>query len=465
MNKSSTKSGSEKHVVVVGGGMLGLTMALRLRETGARVTVLESASEVGGLAAAWSIGDLTWDKYYHVILLSDLALRGVLDEIGVGDDMRWTETRTGFFTDGELYSMSDTLEFLRFPPLGLIDKLRLGGTIFFASRMKNWQALEEQNVGRWLERLSGRNTYERIWQPLLRAKLGDNHSVANAAFIWSTINRMYAARRTGLKKEMMGFVEGGYAAILPALAKTLEERGVEIRLDSPVTRVWRGEDGTNRVEVKGRYALRADGVVVTAPADVAGKVVEGLSLPERWRLSQVVYQGVVCASMLVDEPLSDFYVTNITDDSPFTGIIEMTALLGRERLGGRGLLYLPRYLPQKDPFWDHSDAEVEEIFVSALERMYPGFTRDRIHAFQIARARKVMAVPTHRYSRDACPPTVTSIPGVFLVNGAQIVNGTLNVNESVMLANDKSALIARALSLPAPPAPRMGRLDAPVIPS
>ena len=50
--------------------------------------------------------------------------------------------------------MSNTVEFLRFPPLGLIDKLRLGATIFMASRRKDWQSLERIYVADWLRRCS-----------------------------------------------------------------------------------------------------------------------------------------------------------------------------------------------------------------------------------------------------------------------------------------------------------------------
>ena len=66
------------------------------------------------------------------------------------------------------------------------------------------------DTGRWLRRWSGERTFERIWLPLLKSKLGENYRLTSAAFIWATIARMYAARRPGLKREMFGYVEGGY---------------------------------------------------------------------------------------------------------------------------------------------------------------------------------------------------------------------------------------------------------------
>ncbi|MBA3443220.1 MAG: FAD-dependent oxidoreductase, partial [Pyrinomonadaceae bacterium] len=207
-------SHSSQRWAVIGGGLLGMTLAHRLAKRGERVTLFEGADHLGGLASAWKLGDVVWDRHYHVTLLSDTALRSLLAEMGLEKEIEWVETRTGFYTGGNLYSMSNTLEFLRFPPLGPVGKLRLGATIFYASKVRDWQRLEKITVADWLRRWSGRSTFETIWLPLLRAKLGENYTKASAAFIWATIARMYAARRTGLKKEMFGYVPGGYARIL-----------------------------------------------------------------------------------------------------------------------------------------------------------------------------------------------------------------------------------------------------------
>ena len=113
----------------------------------------------------------------------------------------------------------------------------------------------------------------------------------------------------------------------------------------------------------------------------------------------MVYQGIVCASLLMKRPLAGYYVTNITDDwVPFTAVIEMTALVDRARFGGNSLVYLPRYLAQDDPEWARSDDEVREEFLAALERMYPGFRRDDVLAFHVSRVRYVLAVSTLDYS-------------------------------------------------------------------
>ena len=78
----------------------------------------------------------------HVILLSDANLGMLLRELGLDEQLNWRTTRTGFFTDGRLHSLSNVMDFLTFGPLSLIDKGRLALTILYASRVKDWPRLD-----------------------------------------------------------------------------------------------------------------------------------------------------------------------------------------------------------------------------------------------------------------------------------------------------------------------------------
>lgn len=467
-----------QNIAIIGSGFLGLTLALRLSEAGNRVTVYESAPEIGGLASAWRIGDVVWDKHYHVTLLSDSFTRKIVEEIGLGDEFEWVETKTGFYTDGKLVSMSNTLEFLKFPSLDLISKFRLGGTIFYASKVKDWKALEKISVEDWLTKLSGKRTFEKMWKPLLKAKLGEAYRETSAAFIWATIQRMYAARNSGLKREMFGYVRGGYARVLERFGEHLQAKGVEIRLNSRVEKIEKLSGGKvevftaetqrrrdlekeiqpqmnadkrrlktgNPVAVSQPSAIAGglslipknlaenfDSVILTCPSNIAAKICPQLSETEKQKLENIKYQGIVCASVLMKKSLSPFYVTNITDETPFTGIIEMSALVDKSEFDGSALVYLPKYVAPDDELFEKTDAEIEEMFLSALEKMYPHFSREDVSAFKISRVRNVFPIPTLNYSVNL-PAVKTSLENVFIVNSAQITNGTLNVNETVQLA-------------------------------
>ena len=120
------------------------------------------------------------------------------------------------------------MEFLRLPGLGPLDKLRLGAhdrlRVARSATASAWSA-SRSTPGCGGGRAT--RTFEQFWKPLLRAKLGDAYRSASAAFIWATIQRLYAARRSGLKKEMFGYVAGGYARVLDRLGAALTAEGVE----------------------------------------------------------------------------------------------------------------------------------------------------------------------------------------------------------------------------------------------
>jgi protoporphyrinogen oxidase len=160
-----------------------------------------------------------------------------------------------------------------------------------------------------------------------------------------------------------------------------------------------------------------------------------LTADEKARLTSIRYQGVLCASLLLKRPLAGYYVTNITDPwVPFTAVIEMSALVDQQQhFGGNSLVYLPKYLPPDDPMFSLSNEEIEKQFLNALLRMYPSLSSSDVICFRVSRARHVVALPTLNYS-DRLPPIHTTIPGLHIVNSAQILNGTLNVNETVHLA-------------------------------
>ncbi|NJM34571.1 MAG: NAD(P)/FAD-dependent oxidoreductase [Rhodomicrobium sp.] len=417
--------------------MLGLSLALRLQEAGFKVTVFEAAPELGGLASAWRVGDVTWDRHYHVTLLSDLNTRELLRTLGLEGDIHWGTTRAGCYANGRLYSVSTPMEFLRFPLLGPASKLRLAATIFHASRMKDWRALEKLTIEDWLRRWSGDRTYERFWRPLLISKLGAAHERTSAAFIWATIQRLFSARNNGLGDEKFGYVRGGYQRVLARFAEHLRARGVELVTGAPLRGV-RGEGARLAVERdNGRFEV-FDRAVVTTPPDITAALCPDLSADEARRLRAIEYLGVICASVLLSRPLGGFYVTNLLDgDLPFTGVIEMSALVSREELNNRCLAYLPRYYVRDDPFAAHDDETVRAEFLAGLTRMFPDLREDQILAFQISRAARVMPIPTIGYSSKV-PPFSTSVPGLHIVNSSQIINGTLNVNETVGLAKEHS---------------------------
>jgi protoporphyrinogen oxidase len=309
-------------------------------------------------------------------------------------------------------------------------------TIFAASKITDWQRLEQIPVEDWLKKWSGKRVFEKIWLPLLKAKLGDNYKNTSAAFIWSTIQRMYAARKSGLKKEMFGYVTGGYEKINNRFAKHLSEIGIDIQYNSKVKSINKTDSG--KIEVITQNSTNVfDEVISTLSSRESVKIAEELTDAEKKQHNDIKYLGVICPSVLLKKSISPYYVTNITDTwPPFTGIIEMTALIDKSETKKNHLVYLPKYVNPEDELFDKSEEELQNLFMGSLYKMYPYLSKNDVNFWGTSKARIVFALPTINYSKKV-PKVTTSLDNYYIINSAQIINGTLNVNETIQVAESK----------------------------
>jgi Flavin containing amine oxidoreductase len=70
-------------IVVIGGGLAGITAAIALSETGANVTLAEARPRLGGATTSFSRGGLMVDNGQHVFLRCCVAYRGLLARLGM----------------------------------------------------------------------------------------------------------------------------------------------------------------------------------------------------------------------------------------------------------------------------------------------------------------------------------------------------------------------------------------------
>ncbi len=208
---------------VIGGGLMGMALADKLAADGASVTVVETSPQVGGLATWHDFGGFFWDRFYHVILPTDRHLIQFVSDIGLSKQLEWRRTYTGFYVDGAMHSISSNMEFLKFPLLSLTSKVRLALTMLYCARIDDWKRLESETAEAFLLRASGQENYEKLWRPLLLAKLGENYKRVSAVFIWSYIKRLFSARDKSASAEHLGHVSGGYRMIFERFENELSQ--------------------------------------------------------------------------------------------------------------------------------------------------------------------------------------------------------------------------------------------------
>ena len=435
MANGRTRTGARKplRIGILGGGITGLTAAFYLLRAGHDVTLLEARPQLGGLASYFNFGSFWWDKFYHCILTSDASLLQLIRDLDLENELRWTETKVGFFSRGRLYSMTTSMEFLRFPALSFWNKLRLGLGIIYTSRIKDGRALEQEPIEPWLTRIFGKANYERMWGPLLKCKLGVASKETSASFIWATIRRLYSTReKNASKKERLGYVRGGYRTVCARLLERIESMGGMVITSFQVEQIRSGRPG--RVMVSGAYDnLEFDRVISTLPSAPFAEITPELDRSYRNKLTRIQYMGMVCVVLVLRRKLTPYYCTNLIEDLPFTGIIEMTNLISPDETNGRHLVYLPKYTSPDDPLFVAPDEDVWNTFSSAVRQVIPDLRDADIEQRFIFRERLVQPIPVLNYSQLA-PEMQTSVPNVLLANTTQIVNSTLNNNEMVKIA-------------------------------
>lgn len=417
-------------LAIIGGGIMGITLAYYLTKQGIAVDVYEASPVVGGLAGPLTLADgIAVDRFYHAILAHDTHLHGLCTELGIADRLRFRTTRMGFYYNEAIHPMNGIVDFLRFPPLGWLDRLRLGLTVLAAQQVRDWQDLEHISIEAWLTRWGGANTYAHLWRPMLRAKFDGGFDHVPATWIWSRLVRMKATRNGAQQKETAGHLIGGYQTLLQAMAAQIQGAGNHIFLATPVERVMIAQGQVTGLQVKGDFVPYA-GVVGALQAPLFSRLIPDAGRHYCHSLTEQEYLGILCPLLVLERPLTGYWTLNITDESvPFTGIIESTAYIDPQFVGGHHLVYLPKYTAPGSPWQHKPDEEICALWLQHLQRMFPKFDVQQIREFRIHRERYVE--PLHRLQEQHKTPKIkTPVERLYLVTTAQIYPDLTN-GESV----------------------------------
>jgi protoporphyrinogen oxidase len=157
-----TANTSQK-TAIIGAGFGGLAAAWDLVRAGREVIVFEAASVPGGLAAGFKEPHWEWyvEKFYHHWFQSDRHMLGLIDELGLRENVIFPRPFTVLLHEGSWYPFDSILRALAFPGLGFgLNKLRFGLVGLYLKLTNNWKALETHTAHEWMRRWAGRAVYE-----------------------------------------------------------------------------------------------------------------------------------------------------------------------------------------------------------------------------------------------------------------------------------------------------------------
>jgi protoporphyrinogen oxidase len=404
-------------VIVVGGGMTGLAAADALVAQGLGVQMIEAAPAVGGLARSISVEGESIEAYYHHAFPQDRELRDLIDRLGLADRFEWRRASTAILDSGRVYPFDSPMDLLRFAPLSLPARIRLGMGAAVAIVHGRSRRAAGMRVGEAGPLWFGRSGYDALWRPLLEGKFGSMAPDVAAAWLVARIRQRAQARKGG-KGDRLGYLQGGFGVVAEHLAEDLARSGVSIACGAPVDSLTR-EGGRWRARFDGREVI-GRAVVVAASGDVLSNLVR---LPEDYRraIEGIPYRAVVCVLLELDRPLSRHYWINLAQRSDLAcvAVIEHTNFIPAERYGGRHLVYLTHYVEPEGRAWN---AEADEI-VGAVEEILRAingrFERSWIVATHISRDRWAQPVPLAGGPMPGLP-LATGLPGLFHASLAHI---------------------------------------------
>jgi squalene-associated FAD-dependent desaturase len=418
-----------RHVVVVGGGLAGLSAALECADLGARVTVLERQRRLGGLTWSFSRNGVSMDNGQHVFLACCDAYLGFLDRIGAADgvvsprplDVPVVAPGAGGPVVGRLrrhdlpvpFHLAGTL--LRYRHISLRDRLGLGSALTALYRLDlEDRCLDDVTFGVWLA-AHGQSeaaiaaVWDLITVPTVNLPASEV-SLAVAAMVFKTgLLSSRQASDIGWSAIPLGRLHGDRAAAALHRARAAVHVGVR------VTGVEEDDDGGWQV-LTGDGPLKADAVVAAVPHEeavaIVPKWVDGRS---RW--SELGSSAVVDVHLIFDRRVTEWPMM-VGHRSPVQWVFDRTASSGIQQSGHQ---YLAVSLSAADHLLGRPPEDLVHDTVAALGQLLPSMTEAHLVDSTVTKERRATfrAAPGTQSLR---PSTATRRAGLVLA-GAWVDTG------------------------------------------
>jgi protoporphyrinogen oxidase len=416
---------------------MGLAAAFHAVKAGHTVQVLEAAPEPGGMAAHFDLAGLSIERFYHFVCKSDVSTMELMDELGIGNQLRWKTTSMGIFTGGRLHEWGTPFALFRFSEITLLSRLRYGLFAFLSVRRNRWDAIETESARSWITRWCGSEVYDRLWKPLFALKFYQYADSVSAAWIWTRIRRIGRSRRSIMQEEL-GYIEGGSQTLVDALCSAIAKRGGQIFTNCAAQKVLVA-DGRVTGVLTSRGVIQADAVISTVPTPLVSAMVPDLPLDWKKKYDSIVNMGVCCLVFKLKRSISPHFWVNVSEpDIAIPGIIEFSNL---RSAGGESVVYVPYYMPSDNFKFSWTDKQLLDEAFGYLRRINPALTREDITALHVARLRYAQPVCEPGFAA-MLPPVETPIRGLQIADTCFYYPEDRGISESVQLGRKMASRIS-----------------------
>ncbi len=237
----ATASGDPMRIGVIGAGMTGLVAARRLAMAGHECDVYERWPGLGGQAATLDVGGgHLLERYYHHLFTSDRHIVELAAELGLPDEIEWLHSTVATFAGDRSYPFTSPVDLLRFRPLSIPARLRMGvALLWLQKRHTEVEPFERMTARHWIRRYMGDEVWRVLWGPLLTAKFGDRAEDISMAWLWSKLTLRRQMKGAETRQEYLGYPRRSWEALYERLRAEIEAAGGRVLIDRPAARLAR----------------------------------------------------------------------------------------------------------------------------------------------------------------------------------------------------------------------------------
>ncbi len=390
---AATQAQLSRSVIVIGGGLAGMSAAWRLVEAGCCVTLVERRPYLGGRAYSFVDADTgeTIDNGQHVFMACCTAYTDFLNAIGTLDmmarqralhvEVRDREGRVGALGAAPLPPPLHLLpSFIRYPHLGLRDKLRAVPALLRIQRERdrNRPALREQSFEQWL-RANGQSerAVANFWDLVIVPTLNDasRDVAASMGFLVFQVGLL-----SGRHSADIGFARAGLSdAMGSAVERQLQARGARLLLGRSISRLKAEGGRVAAVELAGGEEVRADWYISALPPYALEAALDtpfpGVATHE--------YAPIVNLHVWYDRPVADFEWSAFVD-SPLQYVFNRSRIAN---LRGPGQ-YLTVSLSGAWDYWPLGKEELRRMFTDELAAVLPKAREAKVERFAIVKEQR-----------------------------------------------------------------------------
>ena len=311
-------SANSPHIVVVGGGISGLTAALRLTQAlGAeRVMLLEATDRVGGKLRVSEVAGVPVDEGADSMLNRRPEAVALAREVSLSTELvHPVATDAGLWTQGRIrrlppsvFGIPTDLPALR--RSGVLSNLGMA-RVHVEPLLPSVALAEDRSVGDLVTSRLGHQVTERLAEPLVAGVYAGHADELSARACLAPLVPLLTEHRSLIaaaqamasgaseKAPVFAGIRGGVGRFAQSLAERLGGDGV-VQTDATVRELSRLPDGRWRLAVgptRSVEVVEADGVVLALPAIPAGRLLADVAPAAAGELAQIEYASVALVTL------------------------------------------------------------------------------------------------------------------------------------------------------------------------